>query len=200
MHDKQPAFAPLILSDEEVAFLFRHGPGDRHSPSLSSRLYIDAAQLGLSAKFAAQLALNSMVSSKEEDDPDPSSFGEPVFAMAALQGHDTRTTVMFRRVPRRLTQEDLRKTLESVPGVAGSIEFLYLPRDVARRSNRGFAFVNFSNSVALGILASLLCESREQLPQSLRSCQLFYARTQGQGRALQQLIEQRQFAAKKRDV
>jgi RNA recognition motif 2 len=129
----------------------------------------------------------------EKEDSADSRFGQLVDPAAALYGLDIRTTIMMRRVPRRLAQEDIKKLIENVAGMTNSVEFLYLPRDVARRSNRGFCFANFHNHVSIGILASLLAskEGVDEIPSDLQKIRLYYAKIQGTGDELRALIEPR---------
>ena len=116
------------------------------------------------------------------------SFGEPVDAFALLHGLESRTTVMFRRVPRRMTSRSFQDAIEALPGLGSSVEFIYLPRDNVRKSNRGFAFVNFFNPVSLAILATML-SNRLTCPATLKNCMMFFARIQGSGSQLSQLID-----------
>ena len=128
-------------------------------------------------------------------------FGEPVNAAWAASGFESRTTVMMRKVPRRLNHEELFTFLDQhTAGLCGEIEFMYLPRDLVRRSNRGFCFINFRSHKGVAVLASLLqqrrlpddCQLTRSLPEPLWNCQLYYANVQGKGEELRSLIEQRQ--------
>ncbi|TIC00267.1 hypothetical protein E3Q16_04007 [Wallemia mellicola] len=69
------------------------------------------------------------------------------------RGEDTRTTVMIKNIPNRLTTEQLEKYISDI--VPRSFDFLYLRMDFKSRSNVGYAFVNFLTVDALYEFASL---------------------------------------------
>lgn len=52
------------------------------------------------------------------------------------------TTMMLRNIPHKYTQEALVLEIDET-GFRGMYDFLYLPMDVQKRSNLGYAFVNF---------------------------------------------------------
>ena len=172
-----PASAPLLLSEAQRDWLL-----------LAASLAPQATALAAAADEEAAVRLLEAALRPSE----VARFGE---AVQAEESRDGRTTVMMRKIPRRLTHEELLTLLDrQTPGLEGQVEFLYLPRDVARRSNRGFCFVNFHSPRGVGRLASLLDRQSTTalLPEPLAKCQLFYANVQGRGEELRGLIEQRQ--------
>ena len=173
----QLLYAPVVLTRVEANFILGESAISHSKGAVSSQ--------GLDTPHIRSQTI----------EPSEANFGEPVDPIAALRGTDNRTTVMLRRVTRRMTESELKSFLQSIPGMQDGVEFIYLPKDAVRRSNRGFAFVNFKNSVILGILASMLSDEvgRLQLPAALQKSKLFYARIQGKGAQLRALIEMRQF-------
>ena len=183
-------FGSLILTDRERDFVLKVSSVEGNSSPLAN----DASDVFRG--YTTTSALNeidsiprgSLEASEGADDEFKSSFGEPVDAFTLLHGLEYRTTVMFRRVPRRMTSKSFQDLIESLPGMYQSVEFIYLPRDNIRKSNRGFAFVNFFNPVSLAILASMLSNSTT-CPSALQSCMMFFARIQGSGSQLSKLID-----------
>ena len=174
-------FAPLLLSEAQRDFLLNPLAGAPQETVFAT------AEEEVAVSLLEEALLDPPASARKLD----MRFGETVNAQRALDGLDPRTTVMIRKVPRGLTHEDLETLLDcETPGLTGAVEFLYLPRDVARRSNRGFCFVNFHSPINVGTLASLL-QRKQGLPEVLWKCQLYYANIQGSGETLRTLIEQR---------
>ena len=116
--------------------------------------------------------------------------GGTVDAARAFLGDDSRTTIMIKRIPRKLTCAELHELLDSINGIHGSYNFLHIPWDHNRQTSRGFAFVNFSSSLHVGILADALNTS--SVPESLKNCELRYARIQGTAESLHMLVKAEQ--------
>jgi hypothetical protein len=116
-----------------------------------------------------------------------SSAGGLVDTASAFLGQDARTTVMLKRIPRKMTSSELVDILNKVQGLENSFDFLHIPWDSARNTSRGFAFVHFSSPLHVGILSDAVqCGA---LPLELRNCELRYARIQGDAASLSQLIK-----------
>ena len=112
--------------------------------------------------------------------------GGPVSSLSAFEGKDSRTTVMLKRIPRKLTRIELCALLSSIPELAGSFDFTHIPWDSSRQSSRGFAFVNFVDPLHVGILADAL--EIGNVPIQLKGCLLKYARQQGDRESLVELV------------
>ena len=169
--------APLLLSQEDCAFI------------MNRRVDIpERGDKNIRRNQAVPISVADIIHQDRDDSALQTGFGDPVDLSAILNGTDTRTTVMLRRVPRRLTQKDLQDAIEGLPGLQGSIEFIYLPKDSLRGTNRGFAFVNFHNHLSLGWIVAMQSD-RDSLPSALRTCLLYYARIQGSGAGLSLLME-----------
>jgi hypothetical protein len=66
-----------------------------------------------------------------------------------------RTTAMIKKIPRRYTLQDLRRELHELVSPT-SYDMLYLPVDSAKMTNRGYAFINFSDpSIVEDFMANL---------------------------------------------
>lgn len=55
------------------------------------------------------------------------------------------TTVMLRNIACRFTQSDVKAAIDEV-GLEGTYDFIFVPLCPSKRSNRGYAFVNFRHS------------------------------------------------------
>jgi len=69
--------------------------------------------------------------------------------MLTQHHHDARPdvhevhTMMIRNLPRRITQIDLKREIDS-DGFKGAYDFLYMPSVIAAKQGKGYAFVNFA--------------------------------------------------------
>jgi len=192
--------APLVLNDNERDFMLALSsvtndgdiPAQENVYAMMHETYEYATLLNGPSNVVERTNTPNTLELFKCINNDKPEFGDLVDPFSVLHGTDTRTTVMFRRVPRRLSQEEFKQSLESAPGMANSVEFVYLPRDNMRRSNRGFAFVNFEAPVYLGILSSIFRSSEGLLPVTIRDCKMYYARIQGKGSELSILIDNKQ--------
>ena len=119
--------------------------------------------------------------------PTNEGIGGLVETTTAFLGQDPRTTVMLKRIPRKMTSPELLDILTQVPGLENSFDFLHIPWDSARNTSRGFAFVNFNSPLHVGILSDAVDSGA--LPQELRNAELRYARIQGDAKSLTQLVK-----------
>lgn len=174
--------APLLLSEEDCAFIM-HSIEKAETPEGDNTNRRSRPTIAVANSVAEAISVDCDDSAMK-----PTGFGDPVDLSSILDGTDTRTTVMFRRVPRRLTQKELQDVIEGLPGLKNSVEFIYLPKDSLRGTNRGFAFVNFHSHLSLGWIVALQSD-RESLPSALRTCLVYYARIQGSGSRLSALMD-----------
>jgi hypothetical protein len=56
-------------------------------------------------------------------------------------------TLMVRNLPNRLTVTDVIQQLEKL-GFADAYDYLYMPRDLQSRANKGYVFLNFTTQKA----------------------------------------------------
>ena len=148
-----------------------------HAVSRSAPLMLSAAQRDFSL-------------SSSNDDGGISNSGGIVDASRAFMGEDSRTTIMVKRIPRKLTCAELHHLLDHINGIKDTYNFLHIPWDHNRQTSRGFAFVNFSSSLHVGIFADALTTGA--VPEPLRNCELRYARIQGTAESLHQLVKSEQ--------
>jgi RNA recognition motif 2 len=114
------------------------------------------------------------------------SVGGLVDTATAFLGQDERTTVMLKRIPRKMTSLELAEIVDSVNGLKDSFDFCHIPWDASRNTSRGFAFINFISPLHVGILSDAIQSGI--LPQELKNCELRYARIQGDALTLSILV------------
>ena len=163
-------YVPLLLSSDQRDLLWAIAP--EHTP-LSTPRQRDVS--GESSVSPGQVSRSV------------SSSGGDVDVRAAYYSEDPRTTVMLKRISRRLTRPDLWQVLQRVKGLENSFDFIHIPWDNSRQSSRGFGFVNFIDPVHVGILADAL--NTGVVPEELRGVSVKYARQQGDRDWLTRFVE-----------
>jgi hypothetical protein len=96
-----------------------------------------------------------------------------------LLSEETRTTLMIRKVPRKWDTSELSRMV-NLTGET-NYDLLYLPVDVDRGCNRGYAFLSFRDALSCTRFKNLFVSesSRSGLPAELRCCDVVYAHVQG---------------------
>jgi len=93
------------------------------------------------------------------------------------KGLDTRTTVMLKNVPNKMSAADLLSFIDNV--CPRSLDFLYLRIDFTNHCNVGYAFVNFIEAVDLLRFCRACLGKKWNLFQSEKVLQMSYANYQG---------------------
>ncbi|KAH8079433.1 hypothetical protein BXZ70DRAFT_649850 [Cristinia sonorae] len=96
---------------------------------------------------------------------------------AIANGIDTRTTVMIKNIPNKMTDKDLMDFIAKV--CPRRIDFLYLRMDFSNNCNVGYAFVNFITVQDLLHFASTQLGVKWNMYSSEKYLQLSYANYQG---------------------
>jgi len=99
-----------------------------------------------------------------------------------------RTTVMIRHVPPKLTQRQLMREVGEL-GFSGKFDFLFIPMDSRRRSNRGMAFINFCSPALASDFALQVHGKQLKHPSSQREVEVVPADVQGFERNVEQHLE-----------
>lgn len=94
-------------------------------------------------------------------------------------GHDTRTSLMVRNIPNKYTQQMLLSEFEANGHGPGIIDFFYLPIDFKNRCNRGYAFINFVDSLDILAFHRRYYGKHWRTFNSDKICDITYARIQG---------------------
>ncbi|KAJ7178435.1 RNA recognition motif 2-domain-containing protein [Mycena crocata] len=92
-------------------------------------------------------------------------------------GQDTRTTVMIKNIPNKMSDKDLMAYIASV--CARKIDFLYLRMDFQNGCNVGYAFVNFISVQDLLRFAKAKLGEKWNMFSSEKVLQMSYANYQG---------------------
>lgn len=87
--------------------------------------------------------------------------------------------------PPRYTLETLRYEIDSVLGKKGCYDLLYLPVDSAKMTNRGYAFINFSSAVDVGLFVrAFLDRPWSEMNKKSKAAALYWAYVQGKDSTL----------------
>ncbi|EIM79893.1 uncharacterized protein STEHIDRAFT_68841, partial [Stereum hirsutum FP-91666 SS1] len=90
---------------------------------------------------------------------------------------DTRTTVMIKNIPNKMSDRDLERFIADV--VPGRIDFFYLRMDFGNGCNVGYAFVNFITVDDLLKFAKARLGVKWNMYSSDKILQMSYANYQG---------------------
>ncbi len=115
---------------------------------------------------------------KKRNTPDEERKKYVISIQNILESKDMRTTLMIKNIPNNVTQVDLLKIINKKYSQA--YNFFYLPIDFNKKSNAGYAFINFKTSKSI-INFFLEFEGKIwDLPNcGNKICYLSYARIQG---------------------
>jgi len=116
----------------------------------------------------------------------PEAFAESP-ELPATMGSDC-TTIMLRNVPPRMTQRQLLKEVNGF-GFGGTFDFLYIPMDSRRRSNRGIAFLNFTTPATALEFAQAIQGRQLKHPSAQREVEVMPADVQGFERNVENHLE-----------
>jgi len=86
---------------------------------------------------------------------------------------------MLRHIPNKYTAAMVLAALDAVPGVAGRLDFFYMPVDARRDANLGFAFVNCVDEAAAAAVVAAFHGSTWPAFHSRKVCAVCPARVQG---------------------
>ena len=105
-----------------------------------------------------------------------------------LHGLPKPTTLMLRRLPRRLRAYELANAINSIQMLNDQFDLLYVPEDAGRGLNRGYAFANFVNPKDADLFADLINRGEVTI---LRGCEAVFAHQQGREATLSRILENR---------
>lgn len=88
------------------------------------------------------------------------------------------TTLMIRNIPNRCSQAMLMDKIDQL-GFAGTYDFFYLPIDNKRKSNKGYAFINFMDSATVSIFEQSVHGKKLSKFQSMKLIIIARATLQG---------------------
>ncbi|KAH0483168.1 MAG: uncharacterized protein KVP18_001193 [Porospora cf. gigantea A] len=96
-----------------------------------------------------------------------------------IHGQDTRTTLMIRNIPNKLTLDDLLELLADFEDI---LDFVYVPIDFKNKSkfcNVGYGFINFPDYSKIPVFYMRFQGKRWTSVHSTKICALTYGRLQG---------------------
>ena len=96
-----------------------------------------------------------------------------------IHGQDTRTTLMIRNIPNKLTLDDLLELLADFEDI---LDFVYVPIDFKNKNkfcNVGYGFINFPDYSKIPVFYMRFQGKRWTSVRSTKICALTYGRLQG---------------------
>jgi RNA recognition motif 2 len=109
-------------------------------------------------------------------------------------GSHEKTTVMLRKVPRKLAHPGLVRIINSLVSkklehhqMTDITDLVYLPLDVERNCNRGYAFINFVNEEFAKIFMEETQNEETLRLHKLSGCSSVYAHVQGKQETLNKI-------------
>ncbi|KAK7053368.1 hypothetical protein VNI00_003994 [Paramarasmius palmivorus] len=159
------AAGPCIDIDQGPYFVEPPAPVPPHSPptSLSSPTTDRSSSPSQSSK------VNSPVREVQK--------GNQLDLVKIEEGLDTRTTVMIKNIPNKMSIKDLETFINKV--CPRRIDFLYLRMDFKNGCNFGYAFVNFITVQDLLFFAKMRLNLKWNMFSSEKVLQMSYANYQG---------------------
>jgi hypothetical protein len=165
-----PFFQPVILSPDEFDYM---------SSDISTSLSVISS------------SIRPRFNPTNRADPDRRLLDHHD-ARNLLNGSDTRTTFMIRRLNRTLTVNSLCQMINRVASLRNSFDLIYVP--VARKSSdgftRGFAFINFKDPKVAGIFLNQIItqiSTNMSILRALHHSEIVFAQVQGKGETLRHI-------------
>ena len=84
---------------------------------------------------------------------------------------------MLRNIPNRFSRETVLNKLLLDSGFSGRFDFLYMPMDLAARSNIGYTFINFTSTS--GVIDFYSMYHEHTWTKCTKRCHVSFARLQG---------------------
>jgi len=101
-----------------------------------------------------------------------------IYPSVVQVGQDLRTTIMFRNIPDKWSEQTLLTVLRgSVVGL--QVDLLYLPSNKMSGRNKGYAFVNCCSYMDVARLHRVLHGRQWPRSDTSKTCEVIYARLQG---------------------
>jgi len=101
------------------------------------------------------------------------------------------TTMQIRNIPNRCTKEEVLKHIDSL-GFADQYDLFHMPMDKKRKSNLGFAFINFMQTEIATLFQRMMkgaCITGERAQSTKKSCTVAPAAVQGLENYIKNLVE-----------
>ena len=108
----------------------------------------------------------------------------PINLKDVALGKDSRTTIMVKNIPIKYDYEALKEELKPFEG---KYDCIYIPHDYAKKGNKGFAFVNLTSPYHILLFYDYFHNRGWRFYQSLKICDLYYAKFQGTEAILKQV-------------
>jgi len=149
------------------------------------------AQLGHMAGFSLDDTLASLASIKSRH----SNAGNNPSALSAVAEAEPAepviTTMQIRNIPNRCTKEEVLRHIDGL-GFANQYDLFHMPMDKKRKSNLGYAFINFMQTEIASLFQKQMkgaCITGDRAQNPKKSCTVAAAGIQGLENYIRNLVE-----------
>eukprot|EP00746_Dinoflagellata_sp_MGD_P023233 gnl/MRDRNA2_/MRDRNA2_154446_c0_seq1.p1 gnl/MRDRNA2_/MRDRNA2_154446_c0~~gnl/MRDRNA2_/MRDRNA2_154446_c0_seq1.p1 ORF type:complete len:250 (+),score=32.42 gnl/MRDRNA2_/MRDRNA2_154446_c0_seq1:89-838(+) len=178
----------VVLDDNEDGWCPSSAPRSQSCPPVMCRTMIgtpDEVHSGNEEPrfYSCEALMPEHLSMENSPTNSPANQDEWAHWEKPYADHDGEiTTQMIRNIPCRCTKETILEDINNM-GFEGTYDFFYLPNDRRRKSNLGYAFINFKTAEAAAYFQQMLSgfkfSTNSRISNSHKVCSVSPAAIQG---------------------